>query len=45
MLIKEKVEQAFEILKEYDIDCWITFVQGERHHARSHDGLPVRRRT
>lgn len=27
MLIKEKIEQAKNILKEYDIDCWITFVR------------------
>jgi Xaa-Pro aminopeptidase len=27
MLIKEKVEQAKSILKEFDIDCWITFVR------------------
>jgi Xaa-Pro aminopeptidase len=27
MLINEKVNQAKELLKEFDIDCWITFVR------------------
>lgn len=27
MLIKEKVEQAKNILKEMDVDCWITFAR------------------
>ena len=27
MLIKEKVNQAKKLLKEFDIDCWITFVR------------------
>jgi hypothetical protein len=26
-LIREKVAQAFILLNEYDIDCWITFVR------------------
>ncbi len=27
MLIKEKVEQAKKLLKEYNVNCWITFVR------------------
>ena len=27
MLIKEKIEQAKLLLKEFDIDCWITFAR------------------
>jgi len=27
MLIKEKIQQAKNLLKEFDIDCWITFVR------------------
>lgn len=27
MLVKEKVKQAKNILKEFDIDCWITFAR------------------
>jgi Xaa-Pro aminopeptidase len=27
MLIKEKVEQAKNILKEFDVDCWLTFTR------------------
>jgi Xaa-Pro aminopeptidase len=27
MLIKEKIDQAKDLLKEFDIDCWITFTR------------------
>ena len=27
MLVKEKVNQAKELLKEFDIDCWLTFTR------------------
>ncbi|MFH1198422.1 MAG: Xaa-Pro peptidase family protein [bacterium] len=27
MIVKEKIEQAKNILKEFNIDCWITFVR------------------
>jgi orotidine-5'-phosphate decarboxylase len=27
MLIQEKVQQAVSLLREYDIDCWVTFVR------------------
>lgn len=27
MLIKEKIAQSVELLKEFDIDCWITFTR------------------
>jgi len=27
MLIKEKIEQAKNLLKEFDVDCWITFAR------------------
>ena len=27
MLVKEKVNQAKSLLKEFDVDCWITFAR------------------
>jgi len=36
MLIKEKVEQAVDILSEYSLDCWVTFV---RESGISHDPM------
>jgi len=36
MLIKEKVEQAVDILSEYSVDCWVTFV---RESGISHDPM------
>jgi Xaa-Pro aminopeptidase len=27
MLIKEKIDQAKDLLKEFDVDCWITFAR------------------
>jgi len=27
MLIREKVNQAVQLLREFDIDCWITFTR------------------
>ena len=36
MLIREKVNQAIQILKEYEIDCWITFV---RESSIMHDPM------
>ncbi|MCB2196328.1 MAG: Xaa-Pro peptidase family protein [Bacteroidetes bacterium] len=36
MLVKEKIKQAISILKERNIDCWITFV---RESAINHDPM------
>jgi len=33
-MIKEKIKQAFDILKEEEIDCWLTFV---RESSTTHD--------
>lgn len=35
-MIKEKVEQAVQILNEYNVDCWVTFV---RESAIVHDPM------
>ncbi|MFQ5722510.1 MAG: aminopeptidase P family protein, partial [Candidatus Aminicenantales bacterium] len=36
MIIREKVKQAIQILKEYEIDCWMTFV---RESSIMHDPM------
>ena len=38
MLVKDKVSQAGEILREFNIDCWIAFVRESQVNGDSIPG-------